>query len=44
MTFEVIYDTDLGYDTKQFKRWLLNHSEIIDLYQITFDRDISNWS
>ena len=44
MTFEVIYDTDLGYDTRQFKRWLLNHSEIIDLYQITFDRDISNWS
>lgn len=44
MTFELIYDTDLNYDTKKFKRWLLSHSEVIDLYQITFDRDISNWS
>ena len=44
MTFEVIYDTDLGFETRQFKRWLLAHPEIIKLYSITFDRDISKWS
>ena len=44
MTFEVIYDTDLGFETRQFKRWLLAHPETINLYSITFDRDISKWS
>lgn len=43
MTFEVIYDVDLNYDTRQFKRWLIAHPETIDLYHITFDRDISKW-
>lgn len=44
MTFEVLYDTDLNYDTRQFKRWLMAHPETIELYHITFDRDISKWS
>ena len=43
MTFEVLYDTDLNYDTRQFKRWLNTHPETINLYNITFDRDISKW-
>ena len=44
MTFEVLYDTDLNYDTRKFKRWLIAHPETINLYHITFDRDISKWS
>lgn len=44
MTFKVVYDIDIDFETKQFKRWLINNPDIINLYQITFDRDIHKWS
>lgn len=44
MTFKVIYDKDINFETRQFKRWLINNSNIINQYQITFDRDITKWS
>ena len=44
MTFKVVYDTDINFETRNFKRWLINNPDIINRYQITFDRDISKWS
>ena len=44
MNFQIIYDTDINFETKKFKRWLINNPDIINLYQITFDRDIHKWS
>ena len=44
MTFEVVYDIDLNFETRRFKRYLLANPKIIKKYQISFDRDISKWS
>lgn len=44
MTYEVIYDKDIDFETRSFKRFLLNNEQIIKKYNITFDRDISKWS
>lgn len=44
MTFEIIYDIDIGFETKHFQRWLKNNPHIIDLYKISFDKDINSWS
>lgn len=44
MIFKVIYDTDIDFETKHFKRWLNENPNIINQYQITFDRDITKWS
>ena len=44
LDFKLIYDTDLDFESRKFKRWLCNNPNIINLYQITFDRDISKWS
>lgn len=44
MTFKVIYDTDIDFESRKFKRWLNNNPNIINQYQITFDRDITKWS
>ena len=44
MTYEVIYDTDIDFQSRNFKRYLLNNQQILKKYNISFDRDISKWS
>lgn len=44
MIFKIVYDTDIDFESRSFKRWLKNNPNIINQYQITFDRDINKWS
>ena len=44
MTYEVLYDIDINFETKKFKKYLLNNPEILKKYNISFNRDISKWS
>ena len=44
MTYEVLYDIDINFETKKFKKYLLNNPEILKKYNIFFNRDISKWS
>ena len=36
-SFEVVYDRDIGFETSSFKRFLRNHKEIVQQYQIRFN-------
>lgn len=44
MTYEVLYDIDINFETKKFKKYLLNNPKILKKYNISFNRDISKWS
>lgn len=44
MTYEVIYDKDIDFESRNFKRYLLNNQQILKKYNISFDRDINKWS
>lgn len=42
--FKVIYDTDIGFESKQYKIYLKTHPELIQKYNIKFKTDIKDWS
>ena len=44
MTYEIIYDKDIDFKSRKFKKYLLNNQQILKKYNISFDRDISKWS
>ena len=44
MTYEIIYDKDIDFESRKFKKYLLNNQQILKKYNISFDRDISKWS
>ena len=39
--FKVIYDEDIGFETKQFKRWLLNNLDSLKDFNIRLNREIT---
>lgn len=41
--FQVIYDEDIGFDSRTFKRWLLSNPNIIEQYNIRFKKELV-WS
>lgn len=38
--FKIIYDTDIDFDTSKYKKHLLSHPEIIDKYNIRFNKEL----
>ena len=42
--FKVIYDTDIGFESRQYKIYLKTHPELIQKYNIKFNSDIKDWS
>ena len=38
--FKLIYDTDLDFKTDKYKRYLLSHPEIIEKYNIRFNKEL----
>lgn len=38
--FVVVYDTDIDFDSKKFRRYIKNHPDIIKQYDIRFTKDI----
>lgn len=43
-TFQVIYDEDIGFETRKFKKWLLENEGMFITYNIRLTKDISDWS
>lgn len=41
--FQVVYDTDINFESRNFKRWLLSNQDIIDQYNIEFIKELV-WS
>lgn len=46
LTYQIVYDIDLGYNTKEFKRYLKANPLIIEKYQIKFSNPniLTSWS
>lgn len=44
LKYQVIFDTDIGFDSRQMKKELKNHPEIIEKYQISFYEPERIWS
>lgn len=42
--FKIIYDTDLGFETEKYKKYLLSHPEIIEKYNIRFNKELKLYS
>ena len=38
--FEIVYDTDIDFDTRRFKRWLLS-SDALSKYNIRLTRELT---
>lgn len=38
--FKLIYDIDIGFETKKYKKFLLSHPEIIEKYNIRFNKPL----
>lgn len=38
--FKVIYDTEIGFNSGKFKKYLLSHPEIIEKYNIRFNKPL----
>lgn len=42
LSFQVVYDDEIGFETKKYKKFLKDNPNIIEKYQINFHKDI--WS
>lgn len=42
-TFKIIYDEDINFESKKFKRWFISHEEELTQFNIRLNRDII-WS
>lgn len=38
--FEIVYDTDLNFETGRFKKYLLSNPDIIERYNIRFNKPL----
>ena len=43
LNFKIIYDEDIGFESRQFKRWLLNNLDSLKDFNIRLNREIA-WS
>ena len=42
LSFQVVYDDEIGFETRKYKKFLKDNPDIIEKYQINFHKDI--WS
>ena len=42
-SYKVVYDDDISFETKQFKKWFINNSDELLPYNIRLNRDFI-WS